>query len=445
MFSLSSLISFVIYLVIGALVVIALLAIFRKLGRQEQAASPQAQWEKAVAAYGDETIAKLYRNATSDQERAEIIAFINQEMNQTGNAPEEAAVELPADTDDDAMGVTTVIPDFQRIALEDMAMEEQPQEFQPEEPAPEEAVSCASIDFSEMLIEEEAPEEAVEEAADDIPEIIEEEIIEAEEDIPEEADEEKIIDEDDPAQTGNVNVNTLMSAPAYNFWQEDAINADENEDKSGLCSRCGCKLEPGAAFCVICGAKVGEAAEEEKPVAEEFSFFSAPIAPKEEAPVEEAPASEEELSEEAQEEAPKKFFGLFGRKKEEAPAEETVAEETPVAETPAEEAPAEEAPAEEQAVCPICGAPVEPDCTFCIICGTNLEQAAAEAEPEPVADPEPVAEPEPIAEPEPVEEAAEEDVISLDDILANVKALEARIFAEAEEADKVVKQQTLNE
>ena len=118
MFSLSSIISFAIYLLIGVAVVIFIVAIFRKLGRQEQAASPAAQWEKAVEAYGDEAIVKLYRNARSDQERAEIASFISSELTRKAEAGEEVTVsmdDLMAKFDEDPMGVTAIIPDFQRI------------------------------------------------------------------------------------------------------------------------------------------------------------------------------------------------------------------------------------------------------------------------------------------------------------------------------------------
>ena len=116
----------VIYLVIGILAIILLLALFKKAGQKELAASPRYQWEKAVEEYGDPAIISLYQNAKSDEERAEIAAFVNSELTKSGdtagNTPEEN------NTEPDIMGTTTVIPDLQRIALEDLAMEHEPQE-----------------------------------------------------------------------------------------------------------------------------------------------------------------------------------------------------------------------------------------------------------------------------------------------------------------------------
>ena len=115
-----------------------------------------------------------------------------------------------------------------------------------------------------------------------------------------------------------------------------------------VCPNCGAQIDEKSVFCNFCGVK------QEKPAAE--------------APVIEEPVAEEPVAEEPVAEEPV--------------AEEPVAEE-PVAEEPVAEEPAVAAPVGK--TCINCGAVIEPDCLFCVECGTRVPDDEPAAAPEPPA------------------------------------------------------------
>lgn len=169
-----------------------------------------------------------------------------------------------------------------------------------------------------------------------------------------------------------------------------------------VCPNCGQQINANVLFCTCCGlriqapapaAPVAAAAPAPAPVAAPVSAPAAPSVPEMpkphfEAPVAEQPVAEEPVVEEPVVEQPVVEEPVVEEPVVEEPVvEEPVVEEPvveePVAEEPVVEEPvAEEPAAPEQRVCRVCGAPILPDCLFCIECGTRVEEEKP-AQPEP--------------------------------------------------------------
>ncbi len=429
MISLPNIISFIIYLVIGAAVVIALMVIFRKMGIAEEEASPARQWEKAVEAYGDPAIINLYQNAASDEERAEIAAFVNGELAKMNGGGQEEEPILPEEpVEEDTLGATTVIPDLQRIGLEDMAEQKAAEEpdtviWQNETEQSGEGAAAEDI-ATEAAAAQEVPAD-VEEAAAEVPPA--EEAAAAANAVATEVTRRK----------EGVDLDSIMNAPAYNFWQEEVVVDQLKTDslRDDVCRECGAKLEPNATFCVICGTRVqkdapapeedhaadpmeaayiaaapAEDAEEsaentqdipndaaETPAADfaaetaavpdEAGEIMAATATEAAAEAEDIPAEEPDVFAAKDDRKKLGFFGRLRAAREEAAADAAAAASAAAAAEAAAAAAAEadaaaEEPAEaeepEQQICPICGSAIQPEYTFCIICGHSLTEPVPE-------------------------------------------------------------------
>ncbi len=128
------------------------------------------------------------------------------------------------------------------------------------------------------------------------------------------------------------------------------------ESQGQSCSVCGAIVPDGYAFCTNCGTPVtAQAQEEPAPVSEPEPE---PSIPEEEPQAEEAPASAEPVS------------------VEQVPAEPVQEEPVPEETTPEEPAVAvseESTPAEK--ICPVCGAVIVDEGSFCTSCGARLSEA----------------------------------------------------------------------
>ena len=90
----------VVYLAIGIAAILLLLFLFKKVGEKELAASPRLQWEKAVEEYGEPAIISLYQNAQTDEERAEIAAFVTNELAKMNSQKEDGYEDGYGEEDD---------------------------------------------------------------------------------------------------------------------------------------------------------------------------------------------------------------------------------------------------------------------------------------------------------------------------------------------------------
>ncbi len=159
------------------------------------------------------------------------------------------------------------------------------------------------------------------------------------------------------------------------------------------CPTCGAEIQPNDTFCGNCGASLDKTAFEDE---------IAPVEPILDETV------EQELQAEPIEVEPVTHDQVFVEQVlveeitvEEEPLEQVAVEEVVVQEVPVDEASVDEASVIETATeavvvaeepqCPVCGANVLPDQTFCASCGAALEPV--EAAPEPEIIPEPVVAP----------------------------------------------------
>lgn len=157
-----------------------------------------------------------------------------------------------------------------------------------------------------------------------------------------------------------------------------------------VCVNCGAPLEPGAMFCGNCGTRqpAPQAAAPQPAPAPAPQPAPAPVVEEPAAPVTEPTAGGVCVCCGSPLEPGAPFCGVCGMRQDVAPAAAPVEPEQPVAsEMPVEpempvvpeepvvpEAPvATEEPAATAAVCPCCGAPLEPGAPFCGNCGMKVQ------------------------------------------------------------------------
>jgi hypothetical protein len=173
-------------------------------------------------------------------------------------------------------------------------------------------------------------------------------------------------------------IENILAAPAYQFWQEPALNekrASQTEEDfttsqdqlttvyrkaaAELCPVCGEPLEASCDFCIYCGNKMAILAEP-APLAPPPAIAPIPIMPAKKAPRHRSTRNKEP----------------------EVMPEPTVQATEPLSMAEPEPPAAPESPttAAGNAFCIYCGEPMEPGNTFCIYCGATVDEAAA---PEP--------------------------------------------------------------
>lgn len=398
----------IIYLVIGGALIALLAFLFIREGQREEQSRPQYAWEKAVEDYGDPTLISLYRRAKTDEERLEIASFVNPELNS-----QSAEVKAEEDLLDEEPKKKKHRKRLGRKKAQEEAFlaEEAAEELEaPAEEPPylEHTTSYNKGDLTQLwadvgndAITNGEPAEGLAYAAANNA---------AAEDIAESAATDDAViakaqNTDQEAEEDDLSIKEILSAPAYNFWQEPAVEDKPEPDEEPVFTAAGIDQTQ-----VI----------EESPNAniDEESF----LAKEPELAGETVLAKEPELAE-------KTVLA-----KEPDSAENTLADEEPnipvanaaevamdggdfavanAAYTPASSAVAAEAIAEapimqkepaaaftepvfipkhlEEELCPVCGNPLEPDCAFCIICGTKVkdlpddnaaQQQPAEPQPE---------------------------------------------------------------
>lgn len=407
----------IIYLVIGGALIALLAFLFIREGQREEQSRPQYAWEKAVEDYGDPTLISLYRRAKTDEERLEIASFVNPELN-SQSAEVKAEEKLLDEEPKKKKGRKRL---GRKKAQEEVFLVEEAAE-ELEAPAEENlylehttsynkgdlAQLWAGVD-NDAVTNGEATEglayaAANNTAAEDIADIAP----------TDDADTAKMQDADPKAEEDDFSIKEILSAPAYNFWQEPAVEDKPQPEK-----------EPAFTAANIDQPPVIEEApnaniDEEPFLAKEPELAEEPILAKEpelaeKIVLEKEPDLAETTLADKETNIPVANAATAAMSAAEAAADEDDFAVADAAYTPTSsiveaetilEAPAavmEEEPAAaftepvfipkhlEEELCPVCGNPLEPDCAFCIICGTKVkdlpddnaaEQPPAELQPE---------------------------------------------------------------
>ncbi len=357
--------------VVGGALLALLLTLFIRQGKiEEEDMNPNIRMMKKIRAYGDPAIISLFENAGSDQERAEIVAFVDAEIAKTsGKQPETNDNE---DTDDD--------------------------EDEDDRPRRRRGLFGRKKDIIED--EDEDTEDSGEADVDD----------ETDDTSAQTLDIDPKEDEDD------IGLTTIMQSPAYNFWKDPAIvdeppaPAPSVQDDAPVISEAAfeptmiiSKEELSAAALAAQAANAAaespdlEIAVDKMSHTEEVAEVDAEPVMEEEAASADITISEPEPAPVETEESEEPELTIAEVDADNSETEPVEIEEPESADTAGSEpepvevedadtvaAVAAETPAEAEKLCSACGNPIEDDNAFCIICGTPV---TAPAVPVPDIDP----------------------------------------------------------
>lgn len=371
----------IIYLVIGGALIALFAFLFIREGQREEQSRPQYAWEKAVEDYGDPTLLSLYRRAKTDEERLEIASFVNPELNSQSSEikEEEELLEEAAEKKKS------------RRKRFGKKKNQEPEELPTEEPTDsipeqedtylEHTTSYDRDDLTRLW----GAATSVETNND-------------------KAEVDTTTDTTTSEEEDNFSIKEILSAPAYNFWQEPAVEEQTEpteeqpepaEEQSPAIDNI---IEPTSDDAETTNIDEEPAAEttEEIPSDQPSSFFAA-----EEITISDAayaPAVANETADRVEEETPLSEAAeeaispeipetIAVEAEQDIVSEEAVTNEPEAITTDTDTAiAAEEAATEpvfipkhlEEELCPVCGNPLEPDCAFCIICGTKVKELAEE-------------------------------------------------------------------
>ena len=404
----------IIYLVIGGALIALLAFLFIREGQREEQSRPQYAWEKAVEDYGDPTLISLYRRAKTDEERLEIASFVNPELNSQSaevKAEEELLDEEPKKKKRRKRLGRKKAQEEAFLAEEAAEELEAPAE---ENPYLEHTTSYNKGDLAQLWagVGNDAAangesSEALAYAADNA----------AAENIAKSAATDdaaiaKAQNADQEAEENDFSIKEILSAPAYNFWQEPAVEDKPEPEEEPVFTAADIEQTPVIEESPNANideepfiAKEPELAEEtvlakEPELAEETVLAKKPdlaettLADEETSiPVTNADAATMSAAEAA---ADEDDFAVADAAY--TPTSSEVAAEVITA-APVMQEESASAFTEpvfipkhlEEELCPVCGNPLEPDCAFCIICGTKVkdlpddnaaQQQPAEPQPE---------------------------------------------------------------
>lgn len=387
----------IIYLVIGGALIALLAFLFIREGQREEQSRPQYAWEKAVEDYGDPTLISLYRRAKTDEERLEIASFVNPELN--SQSAEVKAEEKLLDEEPKKKKRRKRLgrkKAQEEVFLAEEAAEEQEAPAE-ENPYLEHTTSYNKGDLAQLwagvdndaVTNGEATEglayaTANNTAAEDIADIAP----------TDDADTAKMQDADPKAAEDDFSIKEILSAPAYNFWQEPAVEDKPEPEEEPVFTAADIEQTP------VIEESPNANIDEEPFIAKELELAEEPILAKEPELAEKIVLEKEPDLAETTLEDEESSIPVTNADAATMPLTEAAADEddfavadaayTPTssiveAETILEAPVMEEEPAAaftepvfipkhlEEELCPVCGNPLEPDCAFCIICGTKVK------------------------------------------------------------------------
>jgi predicted amidophosphoribosyltransferase len=240
--------------------------------------------------------------------------------------------------------------------------------------------------------------------------------------------------DDKTLEDTKLSMENILSAPAYQFWQESAVEdisesdlkmefsaisftepepepeLEPREQTQAICAVCGNPLETDSDFCIICGTKIKNADSAKQTAARsvEDAFYGqktdqtvvkTEFAPPTEPPVICAFCGETINPNDAfcivcgtkvNKEASHETNEVADKLNSDEPAEPYRFDQNPLTASPTSKEDVYSATnrqadqierASKPAQCPLCGEPIEGGNAFCIICGTPLQDAQSESDP----------------------------------------------------------------